>query len=431
MESPAVNVSSKRRIRRRWRVPPAIMHDSEALENAAVLDEHGRDTGLVLWQSLRDVTIWAVSRPSEREGLFASGAEHHRIARIITSGLDPELEQPLSMITSMVGRPEKVMAERVSIACRHVSQWAEQRGKLATALAFAQAAAIACPGNAAAAYKVGQMARRRAEYVRAETWFRRAIALGRQQGDWTSYALGFSGLGNLYVQRGSFPRARSYHTRALRAAKRHCLRSIQGDAYHDMHVIATASGQEEQALEYARGAFACYGPGHVKLPALAHDVAYFWLTQGYFGSALTVFQALMPLLENSSYGIYVLPNVARAAGGSGNRRTYEAAWERFRDWAQAGAAMDGYAEGLLEFARGATSLKDWEHAEQTARAAVEAARARGEARIELAAEALLESIRSDCRAEAVANVKLPAELEATEVFAEELVRSLEHCAVLS
>ncbi|MBA4157877.1 MAG: hypothetical protein H0X65_16450, partial [Gemmatimonadetes bacterium] len=47
--------SSPRRVRRRWRVPPALVHGPEPLESAGILDEITGAAGLVLWQSLRDV----------------------------------------------------------------------------------------------------------------------------------------------------------------------------------------------------------------------------------------------------------------------------------------------------------------------------------------------------------------------------------------
>ncbi len=78
---------------------------------------------------------------------------------------------------------------------RGVAGWAEAEGKLALALGYAQAVALVRTGEARAAYAVGLLARRRAEYARAETWFRRAVMLARQSGDWPAYCLAFVGLG--------------------------------------------------------------------------------------------------------------------------------------------------------------------------------------------------------------------------------------------
>jgi tetratricopeptide (TPR) repeat protein len=395
MDSKAVNPPPQRRLRRRWRVPPAIMHGPEPLECAGVLDELSGAAGLVLWQSLRDVTLWAGTPPAEREGLFSACAERKRIASLLTTSLNPELEQPLGMITAMVGRPGRVSAERVALACRRVAQWAEKHGKLATSLAFAQAAALVCPGDASSAFKVGQIARRRAEYVRAETWFRRAIALARQEADWASYALAFVGLGNLYLQKGNFPSARRLHTRGLRAARRHSLREIQGRALHDLFVICGSTNEKAAAQEYAREALAAYGPTHPAVPVLAQDVAYFWLLQGYFAPALRVFTSLRRHVGESVNWIVLVPNLARAAGGANDRVLFEQAWEEVWSGIEGCAPAEGHAEACLELARGAASLKEWDRAEEAASRARALASARKEFRIEFEAEAVLASVQSE------------------------------------
>jgi tetratricopeptide (TPR) repeat protein len=397
MESPATQSSPLRRIRRRWRVPPAIMHGPEALEGAGMLDELPGAAGLILWQSIRDVTLWAATAPAERAELFSAGAERNRIATLLSATLDAELEQPLGMITAMVGQPGRVSAERVALACRRIAQWAENHGHLATALAFAQAGALTCPGNAAAGYKVGQLARRRAEYARAETWFRRTIALARQEGDWASYALAFSGLGNLYIQRGSLPKARALHLRALRAATRHSLKGIQGNSYHDLHVIATLTGDAEQAQQYAWSAYEAYKPSHPLMPTLAHDVAYFWMTQGYFAPSLAVFRALVPQRGR----VVVLPNIVRAAGGAGRKEEFEAAWAEMAaliDLKERNGDAEDVATALLEMANGAASMGDWSRAERAANRAREIARRRKEAYVEVTADSLLESFANEQRA---------------------------------
>lgn len=400
MKSTAGPRSLPRRTHRRWRVPPAILHGPEHFDNVGVLDEHAGEIGVVLWQSLRDVTLWASTPPSQRRDLFCSCAERSRVAAALVAGLDPELDQPLGMIAEMVGSPDEASPERISLACRQISQWAEERGKLATSMASAQAAATVCPGDASLAYKVGRLARKCAAYPRAESWYRRAIALGRQEKDWTSYSLAFSGLGNLYQQRGSFPKARAFHTRALRAAKRHGLKSIQGDALFELHVLATASGQAEDAQRYARVAFDTYGTGHPRIPTLAHDVAYFWLTQGHFAPALAVFRALIPEVGRALKAIIVLPNMARAAGGLGDRELFQTVWDQV--WENAGGIKAGQhcAEAFLELSRGAQSLGNWDQAEAAATRALELAGERGEARIQLQAEALLQSIQNDRLAQA-------------------------------
>mgnify|MGYP006147039381 CR=1 FL=1 len=215
-----------RKTQRRWRVPPALTHGDDAFEGLSVLEEVPGEKGLVLWQSLRDALLWGMTRPEARSDLFADGAEPARVAAILASGLPAEAEEPLRTIAHMLSAPDTAREETVSLACRQVSLWADERGSMATSLAFAQAAAVVTPGDPATSFAVGKLARRRAENARAETWFRRTIGLGRQAKDWASYSEAFLGLGNLYIQRGNYPAARRFHIRGLRAARRHGLRDI-------------------------------------------------------------------------------------------------------------------------------------------------------------------------------------------------------------
>lgn len=281
-----------RRSRRRWRVPPAITHGHEAFDGLGILEEVPGRLGLVLWQSVRDVALWAALPGERRTGLFAPGAEERRRAALRAGAVDAELETPLAEMAELLGHPQAITGELVARACRQVARWADERGLTATALAFVQAAAFAAPADAETAYGVGRLAGRRAEDARAETWFRRTIALGRQSGDWQAYALAFLGLGNLYFRRESFLPARRFYVRALRAAQRHSLHSAAGMSFHDLFVLSAALGRAEEAERAARGAYEEYGPGHPRIPELARDLASFWMERGEHARALPLLRAL-------------------------------------------------------------------------------------------------------------------------------------------
>jgi len=414
-----------RRTTRRWRTPPAITHGAEPYEGLTVLEEVKGPLGFLLWQAARDVNLWAAATPEERAGLFVPGADASLHALIRSAGVDVQLESPLMTIVRMTGSPETARPEGVELACQHIAHWADNQGFLATAICFGQAAALAVPMDAGAAYAVGRMARRRAEYSRAETWFRRAVALARQTGDWQSYALAFSGLGNLYMQRGNFPAARRFHVRALRAARRHSLRAIQGSAQHDLFVLAAGSNQKDEAERYARGAFESYGPEHPRLPALANDLAYVWMERGHFGPALTVFEALLPHMQRQEDRLVCLANIVRAAAGTGERKLFEQMWDDVWDGLSRDDGTEKAAQVLLELAHGAAQLGETERAERAAERAVKTARDRGEAKTLLTAEAVLDSVRRGRAARArAAEAPRPAAPEDTETFATDLVRSL-------
>jgi tetratricopeptide (TPR) repeat protein len=414
-----------RKTLRRWRVPPALTHgDTDAFEGLSVLDEISGELGMVLWQSLRDAMLWGRSNQAERGTLFTEGAERARIAAVLTAGAPVEVEEPLKAIAAMVGGAETAREENVALACREVSLWAESRGLLKTALAYAQAAAVVTPADPAASYNVGKLAKRNAENARAETWFRRTVAIARQAGDWPTYALAFLGLGNLYAQRGNFPAARRFLMRALKAAARNSLHDIEGMALHDLFAIAGENGDVDEANELARRAYDAYGPLHPNLKRLARDVAYFWSTQGYFAPALAVLQSVLGHFSDPSLRIATLGDMGRAAGGIGDRAVFQQAWDEAMELMAGHGLQDTGARAFLDLAQGALSLGAWERAEDAAQRALDGATRRGDAKTRLVAEALIEAARRHQHAERAAATGRETWRDAADSLATDLLDSL-------
>lgn len=430
MEASPPNRPRKPRRRWRWHVPPALVHGGESLEGAQVLEEVQGPLGLLLWETYRDVALWSATDPEDRDGLFSSGAAAARKQAMEAVGADPALERGLRGAAAVLSDPAGAQEAEVMAACRQAADWAEQRGLLATAVALATAAALASPTNAGAAFRVGQIARRNNEGARAETWFRRAVGLGRQAKDWASYSEAFLGLGNLYKHRGNYPAARRFHIRGLRAARRHALRDIQGRALHDLFTIAVETSPPAEAQELAKLAFRAYGPRHPKLPVLAHDVAYFWMSQGRFEPALEVFRAVLPHLHEPSERIICAGNVGRAAGAAGDRAGFEDAWEQVWAAEPEWERLQMAPQALLELAHGASTLRDWVRAERSAESAREQGQRRGMGQVVMESEAVLDAARRKRGVEqpappAAANV---ASAEDTQDLAADLVRSLRGAA---
>jgi len=416
----------KPRRRWRWHVPPALVHGNESLEGSELLEEFSGAAGLALWQSMRDATLWAGARePEERAGLFHPGAYEQRLKQIEQAGLDAAIDAPLRTLAAISRDPVAAREEEILSACRDIANWAEAQEKLGTAIAMAQAGALAAPTNAAAGFRVGQLARSRAEYARAESWFRRVIGLGRQAKDWGSYAEAFLGLGNLYLLRGNVPAARRFHIRGLRAARRHGLRDIVARAHHDLFVIAVDNATPAEALEHARAAFKAYGATHPRLPVLAHDLAYFWMQRGRFAQALSVFQGLHPHIVEPWERMQNTADLGRAAGGAGNRAVFDEAWDEFWSFTGDWYTRRTASQALLDMSRGAASLKDWARAERAATTARDVATRREEARVALEAEALLDSVSRKRNLEAPQPVAAGADEEAeSEGMAADLIRAL-------
>jgi tetratricopeptide (TPR) repeat protein len=209
--------------------------------------------------------------------LFDPGAAAARAAELGAAAPEAELLAPLSVVVALLENPERVEVRRLVHACRRVSGWAEGQGALGTALEFAQAAALAAADDASLAVAVGRLARRRAEYDRAESWYLRAIVLGRQRRDWRSYALGYLGLGSVHMQKGNYPAARRMLHRALRAATRRAVAEVRGMACHDLFACEIETGKGLEASAPRHGSGARLRPSDPRVARLAYDVAYHWV----------------------------------------------------------------------------------------------------------------------------------------------------------
>ncbi len=418
-------------VRRRWRVPAAAVSGIEPLDEMGVLRENRGQRGLVLWQALRDAVLWAQTPPSEREGLFSPEAGARRTAAMLAARMEISLAGPLTVLTELVKRPERIRAEQLALACREVSSWAEARGVLATAQGYAEAAALVSPADASAAFKAGQLARKCADYPRAERWLRRAAAVARQDPDRCVSALAFIALGNVYFQRGKFPNAKRFHTRGLNIARRHNLSGVQGRALHDLFVIASLAQDIKEAEQLGMDAFWAYGPDHEKIPILAHDLAYSWTLQHQYGRALPVFQALMPHMKDHESRVTALSNIARCAGEVGDVETFRKAWSDAWNALSATTARDGCAEAMLELAKGAAAIHDERSARQACNEALQLSVARGEARIRLAADQLLDALDEGTAMGSKCGTGDAVSIDsvlAGDPFAEEVVRTLQIAA---
>jgi tetratricopeptide (TPR) repeat protein len=377
---------------RRHRVPPALTRGTETLPVSPVLDEVPGELGVVLWRSARNVSLWSATPAERRARLFDPRAAGVREAEIAAAGVEAELLAPLSVVVRLLEAPGGMDGPRVVNACRRIALWAEQRGALGTALEFAQAAALASPHQAALAYTVGRLARRRAEYDRAESWLARAVIQARRSEDWRTYALAYSGLGNLNVQKGNFPLARRAHERCLKTALRHSLGDLEGSAYHDLFLISVETGDDDDAQVLAERAFSAYGPLHANLPRLAFDVTYYWILKGFFQDALRVARPLAACFETPCDQALALSLVTRSAGGVGDRRSFALAREPLDRLLGSGSAFEAAARALLGVSYGAASLGEWEMARAYADRALQAAAERKEGRLVMAAEAALGAV---------------------------------------
>ncbi|HEX8273331.1 MAG TPA: tetratricopeptide repeat protein [Longimicrobiaceae bacterium] len=405
---------------------PAVRSNG-SFEGSDILAEAGAVPAILLCQVYRGVMGWALTPAAEHPGLFPPGAaaETRRLMR--EAPVPDELRPALETVCGLFDDPAGADPRGVAEACMRIGEWAERKGDApATALRFVQAGASCSPNDPRLAYRAGYVARQRASWDLAELWFRHSSTVGRRAHDWEAHARAYSGLGNSYYRQGRYLPAQREHLKALRVAKRHGIRDLQGNAYHDLFGVAIGLQNAEKAEEFGKSAFNAYGAGHRMIPALAHDIAYFWITRGQFHRALPVFQALLPHFQQPENRLRVLATLARAAGGAQERQAFHGAWAEAWSMAAELEQSTALTTSLLEMAYGAVSLAEWALASEAAGQASSRARERGEVDVLVPAEELLARI-SDARTETqvVSDVSTVVQVDQ---FAADLVSSLRETA---
>jgi tetratricopeptide (TPR) repeat protein len=387
------------------RLPPPITWGASALDGGLILEEFPDDLGLVLWKTARSVHLWAELPHSERAEAFAPSAFQGRIRFLKQAVPDTGLRRLLESASDVL-RGVAVDTVGIAAACRRLAEWADEGGKLATALEFMQAAAFVRPEDADLPLAVAKLARRSAEYARAETWYRQAISTARRTRNRSAFARAYLGLGITHRQRGAYPAARNALLRSLRAARRHSLREVVAMAYHELAGIGIRTSNASEVRRYTRAALEAYGPGNPGLTALAHDVAVFWMKLGYFPAALRVFSAIPASYGGATEQLALHANRVRAAGAVGDRDLFEDSWAEADQFILRADTAQTAADALVSMTRGAQSIGDWSRAEEAGRRARELAKQRGEFEQLAEADALLEAITG--RRRIVTSAEMPS-----------------------
>jgi tetratricopeptide (TPR) repeat protein len=363
-----------------------------AADTAALVRENHRGLGVLYRELVRDVLVWADAGPAALAHVASPAALRLRQEQLAAIAADDPLRSALELLARLTDSPAAIRAAEVANACEAVSTRCDSDGAPAAALAFAVAFAAAEPSSAPAAVHAGRMARRHARYGIAETWLRHAVRLASRSGDHRAFALGYVALGNMHLQRGDLPAARRELRRAVRAAARNDLPSIEAAAWHDLVLTASQGEGAEACLRYARRAFELYGPHHPRLSSLAHDLAYLWLQRGKPNDAFPVFEAVLEIPLTREDRVAVLGNMARCAGEIGDEARFRAARAEIQAGVVSAGARLHVAEALVEVARGAAALGWVEDAASAAQSGLEIATDRQESRIVAEAEAFLTGV---------------------------------------
>lgn len=282
----------------------------------------------------------------------------------------------------------------VAHACWCIVEWALDRDRsLATALAFAEAAALSWPMNARYALAAGRLFRRNGKPRDGETWLNRSRRLAAHYADHECLALSTSSLGMLFWEQGNLQQAQGYLVRAERLARRHGLRTLEGEVLHNRLVVAIDRGELDAAEGFAQAAFERYLPNHPKIPALAYDTAYLWLSRGHTRRALRVFEALLPHFCDSCAREQVLCATCRAAGIAGERDVFAACAAQVTQMSTQAKPHNSRAAALVDLGVGAMALGETELAESALTEALALARERCLSETVVRADQALEQLR--------------------------------------
>lgn len=284
VDSPAPGV--RRRRRRRWAIPPAMLRETdEKFEGIAVLHENEGDFGVLLWQSFRDVSLWAQTPPEKRGQLFGRNAAPRRRESMSRLSLDRQLEVWLAVLAAVLEHPDRASPRCVAVACVEVSRYAARAEQHRTSLSFALAAAQVLPDHPVAALEVGTAAVRAHRLVTAEIWARRAVALARRQGDWRAYAEAMLDLGTLANLRGEVSRARTYYVKALKVGRRKGFTDVRAAAYFGLFRTAMEYGPLHRAERYAREVVRLLGRKKPESAPVYVDLAALMIAEGQLEEA--------------------------------------------------------------------------------------------------------------------------------------------------
>lgn len=355
--------------RRCWCVPPALLHDpGDTLEGDHILGESPGHFGLLLWRTVRDVTLWADTPPERRGELFRGES---RLVLLTGTDIPPEVSAAVDTLHGMLTLGGRADTELVSQCCLQVAAWARGAGLARTAVAFAQAGALASPLYAEAAVHVGTYARAAGgQEARAGTWLRRAVGLARRERDRTAYSVALVELGLLYEGLGDEARAERYYRFGFRAGRRFSARTARMRAAHGLFRLARARHDEGSATQFALCAQSAYEPDAADGPELLVDLARFWLDTGEPGRARAALRRIGPTMVTMApagqLAVFALTARARAEPGhpATGRVATCAAWGLMADEGIPEAVRYAAAVDLAHAARVSGHLRAFQRAKR-------------------------------------------------------------------
>jgi tetratricopeptide (TPR) repeat protein len=387
---------------------------------AELMAELPADLGLAALETLRSVLKWAQEDPAMRGDLFEPTAIGEWEVQLLENSAS-ELYACLAVLVGELGKLGDASPEVVAQTCICVTEWALEADFVVTALAFAEAAALSWPANARYAWTAGSLMQSNSRLREATVWLKHAEKAAARQKDRQVQVLALRNLGTTAMAGGRDRDAAKSYRAALRLALRHAVQDQLGDLSHDLFLATANLGEWEAAEEHARTALAEYKNDHPRLPALAHDLARSWITQGFYGRALKVLERLPGYCEDTTDRLRASALLAGAAGAVGNTDLFTSAAADIWRLTAAPAGLPTAAQALVELAGGAVSLQQWEVGERALGRAVALDPSPAFA---AQAEAVMDSVRMRSRTAASIRSDDRRHAEPANTLAEDLLATL-------
>lgn len=180
--------------------------------------------------------------------------------------------------------------------------------------------------SAAYAFELGVAARKHDRPAVALRRLAKAARLAEEERNWELGSMARVNIGIVHRTAGEPALARATLASAIEYALQHGCREAAGCASHDLFVTALDDRDFASANRYAMQANEFYQPGSARRHALAYDVAYAWLEQGYARRAYQTLAALNGrFFDGERCGLF-LATTARAAAAAGDLDAYERGW---------------------------------------------------------------------------------------------------------
>ena len=336
----------------RWTSPPPLAI-GEQIDGNHVLEDYDGQLGIVLWQSVRDVLLWASTPHECRVGLFHEEALTRRHAVLDSLDLRPQLDVWLTALSAVLIAPAEASSVAIATACVELSRTAAAEGRSAAALSLASSAVAALPVNAAAAYEVARAALTSGDHYRAETWLRWALHLARRSGDGATFGAAALDFGHLELNRGEGERARRYFKVAARRGRDGGLISTRAGAAWGLYLVAMRLGPLERAERYAMQSVKLFGAYHPEVAPMQLDLAALRIRLGKAREAQSLLKRVLRHSITPPLRPRALALLSHAAASLRDRRTYARAWTDAASLIQQAESSAAVVEELTRAARAA------------------------------------------------------------------------------